>query len=147
MTNENAMFCYRPDNTCYAILSTYEWEKLRKAGTLDAELKRRRDSGVVLEVVRPDTKLPVKHFKPRGDDTRVVAAPTPAMTHELAYARGVADRSASLPMIDHGDIPDGEMWDSYVDGYEARNTAPPNPCEVRDEVVAAAQEPSDLDGR
>ena len=81
MTTQNAMFCYRPDNTCYAIIAPGEWERLRKAGKLDAELKRRRESGVILEVVRPETKLPVKHFKPR-ENTRVVQAEAPILTVE-----------------------------------------------------------------
>ena len=49
---DNRLFCYRPNGTCYAVLTPSEWKELRQAKQLDAELKRRRDSGVVIEVKR-----------------------------------------------------------------------------------------------
>lgn len=80
---DNRMFCYRPNGTCYAILTPAEWERLRKAGRLDAELARRRASGEVLEVARNDgaTYTPAKHFKPR-EATQVMVA--------LAWAPGLS---------------------------------------------------------
>lgn len=102
MASQNAMFCYRPDNTCYAILSTHEWEQLRKAGRLDAELKRRRDSGVVLQVTHPETKAPVKHFKPR-EETRVVQAEAPAPVYRGA-SRDEVVAAAQEPRDTDGSI-------------------------------------------
>jgi hypothetical protein len=47
---DGRIFCYRPNGTCYAVLTPSEWKKLRHAKTLDAELQRRRESGVIIEV-------------------------------------------------------------------------------------------------
>lgn len=86
--SETAMFCYRDNGTCYAVLSPSEWVTLRKAGRLDAELKRRRDSGAVIEVARPAGFKQAPHFKPR-EETIIAKAP-------LNFAERHADTLAAL---------------------------------------------------
>lgn len=85
--NANSMRCYRPNGTCYAILTPSEWTTLRNAGKLDAELKRRRDSGVVLEVKTLTGTITPRHLSPR------VEAEEAARIRAEAEA---AERSAAL---------------------------------------------------
>lgn len=42
--------CYRPDGTCYAVVSPTQWAHLRETGKLAGWLDRQRESGVILEV-------------------------------------------------------------------------------------------------
>jgi hypothetical protein len=84
---ETAMFCYRPNGTCYAVIAPSEWTALRKAGKLEAELKR-RDSGTVIEVKRPEGFKSAPHFKPRTETT-VERAP-------LNFAERHADTLAAM---------------------------------------------------
>lgn len=85
---ETAMFCYRPNGTCYAVISPSEWVALRKAGRLDAELKKRRDSGTVIEVKRPEGFRQQPHYKPR-EETIIARVP-------LNFAERHADTLAAL---------------------------------------------------
>jgi hypothetical protein len=95
MSNQNALMCYRPDGTCYAILSTGEWAALRKAGKLDAELKRRRESGAIVEVTKPTPFIPAPHFKPRGDTLLVRQSVAERQAGTLAAMREFADSQAN----------------------------------------------------
>lgn len=52
------------------------------------------------------------------------------MNHETAFARGVSDRNSGYPLIAHDDIPDGALWDSYMDGYTSVVGGPINACEA-----------------
>jgi hypothetical protein len=65
---DNRIFCRREDMSIFAVFSCKEWFALRNAGTLDAELKRRRESGTVIDVKLDvsDTLKPEPHFQPRG---------------------------------------------------------------------------------
>ena len=51
------------------------------------------------------------------------------MDYMTAFGRGRADRAAGRPLIAHEDIPDGVMWDAYMDGYVSLKDGPINPCE------------------
>ena len=46
--------CYRPDGTCYAILSPAQWADLRKRRKLAGWLAQERESGIVLDVAYPE---------------------------------------------------------------------------------------------
>jgi hypothetical protein len=46
--NDNRVFCYRPDGTCYAVLSPYQWQHLRDMKHLESWLTRERESGIVI---------------------------------------------------------------------------------------------------
>ncbi len=63
---DNRIFCRRDDLTIFAVYSPKEWFALRKAGTLDADLKRRRESGTIIEVEREPETLAPAHEPPRA---------------------------------------------------------------------------------
>ena len=44
--------CFRPNGTCYAVVSPLRWEELRAKKRLDSFLEHERDSGVILETER-----------------------------------------------------------------------------------------------
>jgi len=46
--NDNRIFCYRPDGTCYAVLSPHQWSTLRAEKRLEAWLQHERESGVIV---------------------------------------------------------------------------------------------------
>jgi len=88
---------------------------------------------------------------PCGNVSTAGNTPSPnapaTITKQAAFVRGEDDRKAGRPLISHTDIPDGEMWDSYMDGYESVVGGPVNPCEadwlnkkgVDADLVVAAQ--------
>lgn len=45
---DSRMKCFRPDGTCYAVLTPTRWRDLRSHSKLTAHLTRERESGVVI---------------------------------------------------------------------------------------------------
>lgn len=96
----NAMRCYRPNGTCYAILTPSEWTALRNAGKLDAELKRRRDSGVVLEVKTLTGTITPRHISPRVEAEEAARIRAEAEAAQTAFeAETQREMEARLPMV------------------------------------------------
>lgn len=63
---DNRIFCRREDMTIFAVFAPKEWFALRRDGRLNDELKRRRESGTIIEVDREAAPVPAApHFKPR----------------------------------------------------------------------------------
>lgn len=73
---DSRIFCRREDLTVFAVYDPKEWFALRAAGTLDADLKRRRESGVVIEVAREPEKLVAPHEPPRAGEGMRMHNPT-----------------------------------------------------------------------
>lgn len=45
--------CFRPNGTCYAVVSPLRWQELRDKKRLDKFLEEERDSGIVIDTVPP----------------------------------------------------------------------------------------------
>lgn len=96
----NAMRCYRPNGTCYAILTPSEWTTLRDSGRLESELKRRRDSGVILEVQQPEGFKQPRHGSPRVEAEEAAQAAAEGEAAQTAFETHVQqEMEARAPMV------------------------------------------------
>ena len=50
----------------------------------------------------------------------------------IAYLQGRQDRKQGLPLVAHSHIPDGALWDEYIEGYMSLGWhGPINSCEKK----------------